>query len=80
MKRNTLTMHLEDNGSGFLGDASKLFQKFYREEGNLKMGTGIGLSISKSIIELHGGKIWAENKETGGARFSIEFHLINIVQ
>ncbi|MFH1593683.1 MAG: ATP-binding protein [Candidatus Omnitrophota bacterium] len=32
-------------------------------------GTGIGLSIAKEIVELQGGKIWAENKKDRGARF-----------
>ena len=46
----------------------KLFSKFATKS---EQGTGLGLYISKSIIEAHGGKIWAENNINGkGAKFS----------
>ena len=46
----------------------KLFTKFATKSSS---GTGLGLFISKSIIEAHGGKIWAENNANGiGATFS----------
>jgi signal transduction histidine kinase len=45
----------------------KLFQKFVTKS---EQGTGLGLFISKSIIEAHGGRIWAENNKNGeGAVF-----------
>jgi two-component system, OmpR family, sensor histidine kinase VicK len=46
----------------------KMFSKFATKSFS---GTGLGLFISKSIIEAHGGKIWAENNSDGkGATFS----------
>jgi signal transduction histidine kinase len=52
-------VRIEDTGTGIDPEiVPKLFSKFTTK--SLK-GTGLGLYISKSIIEAHGGKIWAEN-------------------
>lgn len=63
----------KDNGVGIAKeDFKKVFSKFYRSERALNIypsGTGLGLFISKAIIELSGGKIWFESKEGKGAAF-----------
>ncbi|HYY50798.1 MAG TPA: sensor histidine kinase [Nitrososphaeraceae archaeon] len=68
---------IRDSGQGIdPGILPKLFTKFATKSET--GGTGLGLFISKSIIEAHGGKIWAENnKDTKGATFSFSLHLAN---
>jgi len=63
--KNKISVSVEDNGPG-INSGIELFKPF---ETSKKDGMGLGLSISKSIVESHGGKIIAENKSNGGARF-----------
>ena len=60
---------VKDTGQGIdPGIMPWLFEKFATKS---QTGTGLGLFISKSIVESYGGKIWAENnKDTKGATFS----------
>ena len=61
-----LTVH--DAGIGIQPEAvGKLFEPFYTTKGS---GMGIGLSVSRSIIESHHGRIWAEPNDGPGATFS----------
>jgi PAS domain S-box-containing protein len=56
-----------DQGIGLASDRiDKIFQPFYTTK---REGLGMGLSISRSIIEAHGGKLWAENNSDRGATF-----------
>ncbi len=64
---------VEDNGIGLKDiDINNVFNRFIqakKEVGPGKHGTGLGLAICKELVELHGGRIWAENIPAGGARF-----------
>jgi signal transduction histidine kinase len=64
-----VTISVKDTGSGIHPDIlPRLFSKFVSKS---FQGTGLGLFISKSIIEAHGGKVWAENNLDGkGATFT----------
>ena len=58
---------VSDSGAGIPKDAlRKIFDTFYTTKAT---GTGLGLSIARTIVESYGGKIWAENREGGGAVF-----------
>jgi signal transduction histidine kinase len=70
----SITVSVRDSGPGISeADQPKIFQEFQqadsavtREEG----GTGLGLTISKRIVELHGGRIWVESSLGNGSTFS----------
>lgn len=67
---------VKDNGSGVpVAEREHIFDPFYQAPGNenSSTGTGIGLSLTKGIVELHYGKIWVEGRESGGAEFHIVF-------
>ncbi len=68
---NYLLVCVEDRGPGIMEEeVDKLFEKFYR--GRLiksERGLGLGLALCHYIIRAHGGRIWAHNREEGGASF-----------
>lgn len=66
-KDAVLACTIEDSGSGLAPDAlDHLFDAFWTTKPG---GIGLGLSISRTIVEANGGKIWAEPKARGGATF-----------
>jgi signal transduction histidine kinase len=73
---NVIVISIKDNGQGIdLGIFPRLFTKFASKS---FQGTGLGLYISKNIVEAHGGRIWAKNNEDGkGATFSFSLPITN---
>jgi len=62
-----MAVAVRDHGTGLAGDKlAKIFQPFYTTK---PAGLGMGLSISRSIVEAHGGRLWAENNSGRGATF-----------
>ncbi len=75
-KDNQVVVILKDTGTGI--DAEILPQLFSKFVTKSFQGTGLGLFISKSIVEAHGGKIWAENNpDNRGATFSFSLPISN---
>ena len=73
-KKGEVITEIEDTGTGIPEEAlPKLFTKFYRVSGILSegsKGTGLGLFISKAVVELHKGKIWVKSEFGKGSTFS----------
>lgn len=73
--RSAVRVSVIDQGRGLQGvDIQKLFTRFYQGE-NEKEGSGIGLSYSKILVEMHKGRIGVHDNEGGGACFYYELPL-----
>ncbi len=72
-EESTISVSVADQGPGVPTSAlPHLFDPFYRvADGRPRpQGLGLGLAIVKGLVEAHGGRVWAENRAGGGARFT----------
>jgi signal transduction histidine kinase len=72
---SAIRLFVQDSGPGIAAeDLPHLFERFYRGDKSRRRhegGSGLGLAIARSIVEIHGGRIWAENTAGAGAVFTI---------
>ncbi len=67
--RGFVEVSVTDSGAGIeSGALSRIFEPFFTTKAN---GMGMGLSVSRTIVEAHAGKLWAENNPRGGAIFLV---------
>ena len=71
---DALRVEVRDHGEGIPeSELERVFEKFHRApRGDAAGGSGLGLALSRGIVEAHGGRVWAERAESGGARLIIE--------
>ena len=74
-----LEVSVEDTGVGLSKEAQqRMFERFWREDTSRTRasgGAGLGLAIARGFVEAQGGRIWAENRPDGGARFTFTLPL-----
>jgi signal transduction histidine kinase len=71
-------LRIQDTGVGMTSaQTARLFEPFFRVTGSKTQGTGLGLTIAKEIIDLHGGTIAAESQINKGSVFSVSLPLEN---
>ena len=70
-RNGELVVEVADRGRGLpAGDEQRIFDKFHRSADVAgRAGAGLGLTVCKGIVQLHGGRIEAENRPGGGAVF-----------
>ena len=74
---NEVEVWVEDTGPGIApADHARVFHEFQQTElGEQHEGTGLGLALSKRLVELHGGRIWVESELGHGSRFAFTLPL-----
>jgi signal transduction histidine kinase len=72
-RRGTVTVTVADTGIGIpAAEVPRMFEKFHQacaQDGTRPPGTGLGLALTKQMVEMNGGKIWFESKEGIGTKF-----------
>lgn len=76
---NNIVIKLSDNGSGISdSEKQKIFKPFYQIGNEQKQGTGIGLSLVKSLVEAHGGSVSVSDTYPTGSVFSVKIPMTNV--
>lgn len=79
MQAGAVEVCVEDEGPGIPeSDQMKIFDKFYRQDNETNRknpGTGLGLPICRTLVNLHGGKVWVESEPGKGCKFFVRLPL-----
>jgi signal transduction histidine kinase len=81
MSSGWVSVHVVDTGPGIpLEELSRIFERFYQldkaRSGSGPRGAGLGLAISREIIEAHGGNLQAESVVGQGSRFTVRLPIV----
>jgi signal transduction histidine kinase len=76
-----VTIHIDDRGEGIPPDElARIFERFYRLDkaraGGRERGVGLGLAITREIVEIHGGRVVAQSVIGRGSRFSVQLPIV----
>ena len=76
-----ISIHVDDSGAGIPSeDLSRIFERFYQVDkarsGGKGRGVGLGLAISRQIVEAHGGRIVAQSSVGKGSRFTVQLPVV----
>jgi signal transduction histidine kinase len=78
---DALVFSVTDTGIGIdSGEQRRIFYPFLQEDGSYNRkqeGTGLGLTLTRELVEMHGGRIWVESEKGSGSRFSFTIPLRN---
>ncbi|HSS74739.1 MAG TPA: ATP-binding protein, partial [Gaiellaceae bacterium] len=70
--RKEAIIRVVDQGPGLPSDElERVFEPFYRRNGDPRSGAGLGLAIARGFVEANGGRIWAESRPKQGATFAL---------
>jgi len=62
-----------DRGPGIpAGERERVFERYYQVGGGRGSGLGLGLHVTRTVVALHGGRVWVEERDGGGCRFVVE--------
>lgn len=79
--KKEMELGIRDTGPGIPKEhIGRIFDKFYQVKGSLETGisgTGLGLTIVKELVELHGGKVWVESASSGGTKFTFTLPMVD---
>jgi signal transduction histidine kinase len=80
--KTNVTFTVKDTGIGISADEQRhMFEKFYRVENSATIttgGTGLGLYITRNLVELYGGRIWVDSALGQGSSFSFSLPLAKV--
>lgn len=76
-----ITLHIDDTGPGIpTEELSRIFERFYQldkaRSGGKDRGVGLGLAISREIVQAHGGRLVAQSKAGHGSRFTVHLPIV----
>jgi two-component system sensor histidine kinase KdpD len=77
--RKDAIVRVVDQGHGLAeSELERVFEPFYRHDGDLRSGAGLGLAIARGFAEANGGRVWAESRPGQGATFALALPVVEV--